>query len=360
MDVQLSDLPSHIVDWYKANARELPWRISPRDRERGKRPDPYHVWLSEIMLQQTTVKHAIPYYKKFIQRWPTIRDLAKANEDDVLSTWAGLGYYARARNLLKCAQTIALSSEFPSDPTELIKYPGIGEYTSKAIASIAFGKPYLAVDTNVERVFSRILALKQDWKEAKRVIKKFATQIVPNDLPSEYCQGLMDLGATVCTPKQPKCSACPVQQFCRAYLEGDSEAYPRKPPKAQRPNRYGLAFFLVDGNEVLLERRNENGLLGGMLGFPCTEWKSNKTSVDENQLQHFAQADWQNIGEVKHTFTHFTLNLAVYVGRLKGDRPDGIWKPVDKVTGLPTLFKKILSLVTTSNAEVFQFEEANS
>lgn len=352
MDVQLSELPRHLLDWYKTNARELPWRISPQDRERGKRPDPYHVWLSEIMLQQTTVKHATPYYVEFIRRWPTVRDLAKANEEEVLSTWAGLGYYARARNLLKCAQSVTLNGEFPADPNELIKYPGIGDYTSKAIASIAFGKPYVAVDTNVERVFSRILALDQDWKVAKRTNREFVSQMVPADLPSEYCQGLMDLGATVCTPKQPKCSECPIQKFCRAYQGGDVESYPRKPIKVQRPNRYGQAFFLVDDNEVLLERRSANGLLGGMLGFPCTEWKSNKTLLNENRLQQYAKADWQPVGEVKHTFTHFTLNLAVYVGHLQDERPKGIWKPISKINGLPTLFKKILTIATTSSSFV--------
>ena len=345
MNSQLSEMPSRLLDWYKANARDLPWRIPTEDRERGLNPDPYQVWLSEIMLQQTTVKHAIPYYHNFIQRWPTVNDLAAAHDDEVLSNWAGLGYYARARNLLKCARAIAKEGKFPDDPAELRKFPGIGDYTSKAIVSIAFGKPYVAIDTNVERVFSRLLATKQEWKVAKQIIKETASKLVPSVLPSEFSQGLMDLGATICTPKRPQCTICPIQKFCSANIAGQAESYPRKPPKATRPSRFGTVFFLVDGHEVLLERRSKQGLLGGMLGFPTTSWVNREDYLSGDSLTLFQCADWQYTGDVKHVFTHFSLTLAIYTGRLRGGRPEGIWTPIEEVSGLPTLFKKVYQTV---------------
>ena len=352
MNSQLSEMPSRLLYWYKANARDLPWRIPTQDRERGINPDPYHVWLSEIMLQQTTVKHALPYYHNFIQRWPTVNDLAAASDDDVLSNWAGLGYYARARNLLKCARAIALEGKFPDDPTELTKFPGIGDYTSKAIASIAFGKRYVAIDTNAERVFSRLLAIKQEWKVAKQIIKESASELVPSALPSEFSQGLMDLGATICTPKRPQCTICPIQKFCSANIEGNAELYPRKPPKTTRPARFGAVFFLVDGNEVLLERRSESGLLGGMLGFPTTSWINREDYLNGDHLNLFPYADWQYTGEVKHVFTHFSLTLAIYTGYLRGERPEGIWTPLGEVSGLPTLFKKVYQTVRRETKSV--------
>lgn len=346
MNNRLSDLPRNLLIWYRANARKLPWRITTQERELGHRPDPYRVWLSEIMLQQTPVKHAIPYFHKFMESWPTIGELALATDDEIMSAWAGLGYYARARNLLKTARAIDLLGHFPEQPSELRKFPGIGEYTSKAIASIAFEKPYVAVDTNVERVFSRILALNQEWKEAKRIIRETSAQLIPTDLPSEFSQALMDLGANICTPKQPKCSLCPIRIFCSAQKNDDMESYPRKPIKALRPKRYGAVFVLIDGNHVFLERRDQSGLLGGMLGFPCTEWSTNMNSPPSKQMYTLAKANWQYLSDVQHVFTHFSLTLAVYTGKLLGVRPSGIWVSFENVNGLPTLFKKVLNAVT--------------
>lgn len=348
MNHQLSDMPRLLIDWFQSNARELPWRVSPSDRERGKRPVPYHVWLSEIMLQQTTVKHAIPYFNKFIKRWPSLDAFASADNDEVMSLWAGLGYYARARNLLRCAKAIRETGEFPRELIDLKKLPGVGEYTAAAIASIAFGKPVVAIDTNVERVFSRLLALETPWTSAKKDIRRVASELVPNNNPNEFSEGLMDLGATICTSKNPECSICPIQRFCKASHQGNPESFPRKPSKPPRPSRYGNVFFLVDGDDVLLERRDEKGLLGGMLGFPCSDWTTDNNDNSGNQEIKIAKADWQFIGEVKHVFTHFELTLAVHKGRLLADRPNGIWKTKKRIDGLPTLFKKVYRLAANT------------
>lgn len=339
---KLKRLPETLLAWYDAHARDLPWRLGPKARAAGAVPDPYRVWLSEIMLQQTTVPHAAPYFEAFTRRWPTVGDLAAAVDEDVMAAWAGLGYYARARNLLKCAREVSARGGFPETEAELRKLPGIGAYTAGAVAAIAFGRRAAAVDGNVERVFSRLLAMEDEWKDEKKRIADIVRGLVPGDRPGEFAESLMDLGATVCTPKSPNCLICPLSRMCAAQKEGVPERYPVKPAKVSKPHRQGAVFILFDGDEVLLERRPESGLLGGMMGFPGTEWDvAGDTSADVAP----GRAEWEKAGEVSHVFTHFSLALHVWRGEMKGRRPKGEWRAADEVEGLPTVFAKAWKLV---------------
>ncbi len=264
------DFQSALLTWYDAARRELPWRANP-----GAAPDPYRVWLSEVMLQQTTVKAVIPYFEAFVSRWPTVQALAAAPRDEVLAAWAGLGYYSRARNLHACAQAVA-EGGFPAEEAALRSLPGIGAYTAGAIAAIAFDLPAAAVDGNAERVIARLSALAEPLPSAKPRLRALAASLVPNRRPGDYAQALMDLGATVCTPRTPSCQACPVGSYCAACAEGEPERYPVKPRKTARPTRHGDAFVVVSGRtgatHILLRRRPDKGLLGGMMEVPCTEW----------------------------------------------------------------------------------------
>ncbi len=336
-DTDLAPIAGPLLQWFAKNGRDLPWRIGVA----GAR-DPYQVWLCEIMMQQTTLPHGTPYYLEFLRRWPSVEALAAAKDEDVMSAWAGLGYYARARNLLKCAREVTALGGFPETPARLRKLPGIGPYTAGAIAAIAFGEPCAAVDGNVERVFSRLLAAKDDWKSAKKRIHASVRQAVPNENPGEFAEGLMDLGAMVCTPKAPNCPVCPLQAFCAAHSEGRPERYPVKPKRAKLPHRSGHVFVLKDGGEIMLERRPEKGLLGGMLGLPTSEWKKDGTLPPP---EFPAKADWQEIGEVRHVFTHFSLELTVWQGRLVDHRPEGVWRPAADMSGLPAVFAKACNLI---------------
>lgn len=338
MKHNLNALPEALLAWYAASARDLPWRTGPQDRARGERPQPYRVWLAEIMLQQTTVPHGARYFLSFTARWPTIEDLAAAADEDVMAAWAGLGYYARARNLLKCAREIVdRGGGFPRSIVELKKLPGIGPYTAGAIAALAFDVPAAAVDGNVERVFSRLLALDMPFKQAKAEIGKVVQSLVPADQPAEFAEGLMDLGATVCTPKRPNCLICPVSQFCKAKQAGEAERYPIKAKKKKVPHRRGHVFLLVDADHIFLERRPARGLLGGMLGLPGSAWTEDTGQPIEGMP---ADANWQSRGEVRHVFTHFSLTLTVWQGRLTGKRPRGEWVEISKIDGLPSVFAK--------------------
>lgn len=339
-------LSGSLLDWYDGNARVLPWRIGPMARRAGKRPDPYAVWLSEIMLQQTTVATVAPRYAAFLARWPTVEALAAAPLDDVLGEWAGLGYYARARNLHKCAVAVAGMGGFP-DTEELLKeLPGVGDYTAAAIAAIAFDRRAIVIDGNIERIIARLFAIETPLPVAKAEIKARAADVWPDRRSGDFAQGLMDLGAGLCRPKKPTCLLCPLKDHCAARAAGIAETLPKKAAKKPRPTRRGAVFALVNGKgEILFERRAEKGLLGGMLGLPGTEWSMRP----EGEVVASAPmpADWRKAGEAQHTFTHFHLMLDVFLARVpKGfrRRSDQQWiKPVD--AKLPTVFKKAVDVV---------------
>jgi A/G-specific adenine glycosylase len=296
---------SALLDWYDAHGRTLAWRMA--------QPDPYLVWLSEVMLQQTTVPHATPYFLKFTKTWPTVGDLAAAQDGEVMAAWAGLGYYARARNLLACARAVARdhAGVFPDTEAGLRALPGLGAYTAAAVAAIAFGRPANVVDGNVERVMARIFAVERPLPAAKPELTALAAQFVTGDRPGDWPQALMDLGATVCKPKSPLCLVCPVAGFCAGLKTGDPESYPRKSAKAVRPRRYGHAYVLRrEDGAVAVVRRPDKGLLGGMLGLPTSDWSSSALPSPPP-----VQADWTDAGEIEHVFTHFALTLRVWAAR---------------------------------------------
>jgi A/G-specific adenine glycosylase len=335
-------LQDRLLVWYDRNRRVLPWRSAP-----GERADPYHVWLSEIMLQQTTVVAVAPYFRSFLVRWPTVTALAAAPLDDVLHAWAGLGYYARARNLHKCAQAIAewRAGRFPEDEAGLRELPGIGEYTAAAITSIAFGKPAVVMDGNIERVMARMFAVEEPLPGAKPLLKEFAARLTPVHRPGDHAQALMDLGATICTPRNPACGICPWMEACAGRVRGIAASLPAKKPKAARPVRHGVAFWTLrkDG-QVLLRRRPESGLLGGMIEIPSTEWRSDPWDEQESWKSAPVAANWRRLpGLVRHVFTHFQLDMVVLAGRAQGN-PPGLWVPIDRVGdyALPSAMTKIV------------------
>ena len=302
---------------------------------RGGRADPYRVWLSEIMLQQTTVAAVGPYFAKFLEIWPNVAALAAAPRDEVLSAWAGLGYYSRARNLHAAAQKLAAEG-FPQTEEGWRKLPGVGAYTAAAIASIAYDLPANVVDGNVERVIARLRAVETPLPDAKAELKALAGELVTADRPGDWAQALMDLGATVCTPKSPKCDLCPWRSACAAYATGAPETYPRRAAKAERPQRYGAAFRIARDGQLWLVRRPDKGLLGGMAALPTTEWREKKWTRAEALKHAPAEGAWKKVGAVAHVFTHFSLALDVYA--LDADAiGDGWW--ADE-TALPTVFKK--------------------
>ena len=334
-----------LLAWYDAHARSLPWRIGPADLRAGIRPDPYRVWLSEVMLQQTGTAHAAPYFLRFTERWPTVRDLAAAEDGALMSAWAGLGYYARARNLLVCARAVADAHQgvFPDTEAALLALPGVGAYTAAAVAAIAFDRPANVVDANVERVMSRLFAVEAPLPAAKNEVKRVAGSLVSAERPGDWAQALMDLGATVCVPKTPFCGRCPISRFCTAFTWGDPASFPRKAKKRERPRRFGAAYVLSRGGDVALVRRPPKGLLGGMLALPTSEWRSAALSDGEVQAAAPASADWRAVGEIEHAFTHFTLTLQVFRAEVSGEVQDAIWTPADPApSGLPSVFLKAL------------------
>jgi len=328
------DVSNALLDWYFVDKRPLPWRV----RE-GERPDPYRIWLSEIMLQQTTVAAVKPYFETFTWRWPNVEALAVADEAEVMRAWAGLGYYARARNLIACARKVAAAGGvFPSDEESLLKLPGIGRYTAAAIAAIAFGRRAVVVDANVERVISRLFAVKERLPAARPALYRFADSITPHDRSGDFAQAMMDLGATICTPRDPKCGSCPVAAHCSARAEGEPALYPLRAEKRPRPRRKGTAYWLQHRDEVLLVRRPAKGLLGGMLALPTGTWVEDPATCDAAP----AAADWVEAGAVSHVFTHFALDIRLLCARAD-ERPEGTWWPVANLAeaGLPTLFAKL-------------------
>ena len=318
------DASPALLCWYAVDKRPLPWRAGP-----GERPDPYRVWLSEIMLQQTSVAHAGRYFEAFVRRWPTVAALAGADDGDVMAAWAGLGYYARARNLLACARIVAgeHGGRFPDDEAALRRLPGIGGYTAAAIAAIAFGRRAVAVDANGARIVARLFAVAEPLPAARARIDALAAELVPAESAGDFTQAMMELGQTICTPRDPRCGRCPLAAGCAARAEGDPARYPVRAPKAARPHRHGTAYWLERDGAVLLVRRPSNGLLGGMLALPEREP---------------APAAWRDVGAVDHVFTHFALTMRLLCAQ-GSTRPDGIWWPVERIgeAGLPTLFAKL-------------------
>ncbi len=337
-----AELRRALLAWYDAHARSLPWRIGPAERRAGVTPDPYRVWLSEIMLQQTTTPHAAPYFIAFTTRWPTVGDLAVEADGEVMSAWAGLGYYARARNLLACARAVAgeHGGIFPNTEEGLRALPGVGAYTAAAVAAIAFDRPANVVDGNVERVMSRLFAVENPLPGCKPELKRLAGDLMGQDRPGDWAQALMDLGATVCMPKTPLCERCPLARFCRARAQGDPARYPLKTKKAERPRRYGVAYLLTRRGEVALVRRPDKGLLGGMLALPTSEWGAAPLTEAEAKAAAPAAAHWRSAGEIEHVFTHFALTLRVL--RAEGEAVDVIWTSIDRANGLPSVFLKAL------------------
>ena len=334
-------LSTRLLDWYARSARDLPWRIGPADRARGVAPDPYRVWLAEIMLQQTTVPHATRYYLAFTKRWPSINELAAAQDEDVMAAWAGLGYYARARNLLKCAREVSARGSWPTSVDGLRQLPGIGPYTAGAVAALAFGRRAAAVDGNVDRVFARLMALGGEWKREKVRLKQLVEALVPETHPAEFAEALMDLGATICTPKSPNCRICPLRDLCAAQAEGAPERYPNKPKKVARPTRRGHLYVLLgQGQTVLTERRPETGLLGGMIGLPTSLW-----SGEFGAPEFPYEGKWEEVGEVRHVFTHFALILKVWRAEAPG-RGFELTR-TQAADGLPSVFAKGLKLAAS-------------
>ncbi|PRY20921.1 A/G-specific DNA-adenine glycosylase [Aliiruegeria haliotis] len=341
---------SALLDWYDAHARVMPWRVGPAERRAGIVPDPYRVWLSEVMLQQTTVAAVREKYLRFTALWPRVEDLAAEEDATVMAEWAGLGYYARARNLLKCARVVAVehSGVFPDTRDALLGLPGIGPYTAAAIAAIAFDRPETVVDGNVERVVSRLYDIHTPLPEAKPELTSVAEALTPTQRPGDHAQAMMDLGATICTPRRPACGICPLIAECAARVAGTAADLPKKSPKTAKPTRLGIAYVAQrEDGAVLLETRPPRGLLGGMLGWPGTEW--NDAPVAAPPLE----ADWQQVpGEVRHTFTHFHLRLALQVAVVPADTQTtrgGFHGRADfRPAALPTVMRKAWDLASSA------------
>ena len=310
-----------LLQHYVDNFRRLPWRSPPG----APPPDVYHVWLSEVMLQQTTVATVKPRFERFVERWPTVGALAAASDEEILSEWAGLGYYARARNLIACAREVVSRGGFPRLAAGLRELPGIGSYTASAIAAIAFGERAPAVDTNIERVIARLRALK---RPVRADVERLVREMMPAERPGDFVQAMMDLGASICRPKNPRCSECPIAQACAAFTSGNPEDFPERRQRAGRPHKYGVAHWIERAGSVWLVRRPAKGLLGGMAALPGSEWATEPS----DRLSA--------IGTVRHVFTHFSLDLAV-VHRAEPEG-EGWWQPLDRLfeAGLPTLYRK--------------------
>ena len=328
---------ARLLAWYDAHARSLPWRAAVG----AARSEPYRVWLSEVMLQQTTVPHATPYFHAFTTRWPSVHDLAAAEDADVMAAWAGLGYYARARNLLACARAVANDHGgiFPDTEAGLLALPGVGAYTAAAVAAIAFDRAANVVDGNVERVMARLFAVETPVPAARPELRRLAELFVTDERPGDWAQALMDLGATVCRPKSPSCGACPVADRCQGLAGGDPTRFPVKAKKAERPHRHGFAYVLFDDQgRVAVQTRPDKGLLGGMLGLPTSDWT---TPAPPDQPP--VRGEWRTAGAVDHVFTHFSLTLTVRTAQGRAEDGPWRWMPVETArAALPTVFAKAL------------------
>ncbi|MFT4792412.1 MAG: A/G-specific adenine glycosylase [Paracoccaceae bacterium] len=344
-------LSSALLAWYDRFARDLPWRIGPAALAAGVRPDPYRVWLSEIMLQQTTTAAAGPYFQRFTSTWPDVAALAGAEDADVMAAWAGLGYYARARNLLKCARAVTTDhgGVFPDAEDTLRTLPGIGPYTAAAVAAIAFDRPAVVVDGNIERVTARLAAVETPLPAAKPALYAIAATLTPQLRPGCHAQAMMDLGATICTPRNPACAICPLSHGCAARASGIAADLPKKAPKKPKPTRHGVAFVLLrDDGAVVLERRPDRGLLGGMLGLPGPEWSEDGPTPAAIAAATPCPANWRNVGTARHVFTHFALELEVRAAIVGGNAVprSGQFHPdaEAQANALPTAMRKALDL----------------
>ncbi|MDM7955114.1 A/G-specific adenine glycosylase [Blastomonas sp.] len=343
-----SPIASALLAHYDLHARTLAWRIAPQQSRQGIRPDPYRVWLSEVMLQQTTVAAVTRYFNAFTARWPTVAALAAAPAEDVLAAWAGLGYYARARNLIDCARAVAGDHQghFPDTEAGLRLLPGVGDYTAAAVAAIAFNQPSAVVDANVERVTARLFAIQTPLPAAKSAIREKVAQMVPADRPGDFAQAMMDLGATLCTPRAPSCLLCPLASYCEARARGTAESLPVKPPKKAKPQRTGTAWWIEQDGHVLLVQRGDKGMLGGMRALPDDGWSARRDGDAAAPLA----GQWTHVeAAVAHVFTHFSLELSLALYR--GPQIDKVaienlsgafWWPVERIeeAGLPTVFAK--------------------
>lgn len=338
-----TQMSQSLLAWYDSHARTMPWRVPPAEKQAGVRPDPYRIWMSEVMLQQTTVAAVRAYFQRFTARWPRVQDLAAAADADVMAEWAGLGYYARARNLLACARAVMTDhgGVFPDSRDGLLTLPGVGPYTAAAVAAIAYDEAAVVVDGNVERVMSRIFAVETPLPTSKPELTALAASLTPQQRPGDYAQAVMDLGATICTPRSPACAICPWINDCAARVQGIQAELPRKLPKAAKPLRQGQVWIGYSDDHLLLERRPDRGLLGGMLGFVGDGWDGSTGEIPFN-------APWQDLGEVRHVFTHFELHLQVAIAPLApGTNPErGLILPRASFNpkDLPTIMRKAWSL----------------
>jgi len=339
----MKDIPlfqENLLTWYGENKRILPWRL--------ENSHPYATWVSEIMLQQTTVPTVIPYFQRFLAKWPTIGDLAEASLDEVLHLWQGLGYYSRARNLHQCAKKIVtdFGGIFPSDEKMLKTLPGIGDYTAAAIGAIAFDRPTVVMDGNIERIMARLFLVKEPLPQSKPILKQYAKTIASEKNPGDYAQALMDLGSSICTPKSPLCKQCPIAIHCKAFHHHPEE-YPKKQPKKVTPKKYAGLFWVEDQNgNVLIERRPEKGLLGGLMGFPTSPWEE----LEQDVLK-FApvKAEWEVVeGIITHTFTHFHLTFSILKARVQNPK-EGLWVSKKDLVhhAFPTLMQKVIQRMDT-------------
>lgn len=324
-----SDFVPRLLAWYDGAARVLPWRIAPGSDDR---PDPYRIWLAEVMLQQTTVAAVAGFFARFTERWPTVADLAAAEDADVMAAWAGLGYYARARNLLACARAVVADhgGHFPDTEAALRALPGIGEYTAASVAAIAFGRPAVVVDANVERVVARHRLIETPLPLAKRAIRAALVPLVPAGRPGDFAQALMDLGATVCTPRNPACAICPLAGDCLSRGRPDIERLPVKPAKRGKPHRHGVAWWIEEAGRVWLVRRPAKGMLGSMRALPGGDWSDVPPAES-------------GIARVDHSFTHFDLTLTLVRREASLAAAEGEWWPISELdaAGLPTLYRKL-------------------
>ena len=336
-----------LLAWYDRHRRALPWRVLAHETA-----DPYRIWLSEIMLQQTTVQAVKPYFEAFTLRWPRVDLLAAAPIEAIMQSWAGLGYYSRARNLHACAQAVVerFSGQFPADETALRELPGIGAYTAAAISAIAFGRRAVVVDGNVERVIARLFSVEEALPRAKPAIRHLADSLTPQERPGDYAQAMMDLGATICTPRKPACNLCPLLQDCSAHRGGAPETYPRKTPKSAKITRYGQVFVVVRRDGAILVRiRPPKGLLGGMTEVPGTEWLTTINTADPAESAPLLASWHQHDESVRHVFTHFPLELSVFTAHvpMHTPAPSGmVWlaENVIAAAAFPTLFRKVLAV----------------
>ena len=336
------DIAARLLAWYDVHRRALPWRA-----RQGEPPDPYRVWLSEVMLQQTTVATVRPRFAAWVARWPDIASLAAADEVDVMAAWAGLGYYARARNLVKTARVVTAGhgGAFPRGEAELRRLPGLGAYTAAAVAAIAFGERAVVVDANVERVVARLFAIRAPLPGARTAIRAAADTITPDARAGDFAQAAMDLGSAICTPRRPRCLLCPLREACRGFAQGEPERLPVKAARRARPQRHGTLFWLEREAAVLLVRRPDSGVLGGMRALPTGPWAEAAPGLAGAPLA----ADWRTLpAGVSHGFTHFTIDLALAAARAGAHQDvEGEWWPIDDLdrAGLPTLFAKAAAVM---------------